>query len=232
MDECDRGQLLGCLTRGETADLRKVRVRLEEIQSIDDCIHLEVSRGQEATLIAGLADPDAMVRAAAAETLGRLGEMAAPHVERVARLLRDEDGFCRFRAAEALGNIGPAARALTGALAESLLDDKVRVREAAAWALREVRAVEGPASDAAAGPSAGERPSRGAEAPGAAAAGLSGTGQLPGAAAAGGRPPLGAEATGVSHGTELPSAALPGPRREGPSGSAKPAYDVDLEESE
>eukprot|EP00933_Yihiella_yeosuensis_P030201 TRINITY_DN23857_c0_g1_i1.p1 TRINITY_DN23857_c0_g1~~TRINITY_DN23857_c0_g1_i1.p1 ORF type:complete len:832 (+),score=233.29 TRINITY_DN23857_c0_g1_i1:111-2606(+) len=57
----------------------------------------------EAAVAAGLLeDPDAEIRCSAAQTLGRIGAVAAPHAEALARLLEDEAEPVRRAVAEAL----------------------------------------------------------------------------------------------------------------------------------
>lgn len=84
---------------------------------------------------AGLADPDAQVRQAAAEALAVLGPTPAD-VPPLVTMLRDANG--REAAIRALGRVGPAAREAVPRLADLLDDRDSRVRLAAAEALGQI----------------------------------------------------------------------------------------------
>jgi HEAT repeat protein len=94
-------------------------------------------------LVFAMRDPDAMVRYDAAESLGKLGAEAAPAVPDLIKILRGNDAHIfpvRLAAAAALGAIGPAAAGATEALKRASRDKDDRLREAAAEALKKVRA--------------------------------------------------------------------------------------------
>jgi HEAT repeat protein len=87
-------------------------------------------------LIAGLNDPDAPARRAAAEAIESLGKDGAPAAEALTRVLDDPDLFVRWIAARTLGKLGPkvSARAIP-ALTRLLRDPDLDVRVQAATVL-------------------------------------------------------------------------------------------------
>ena len=98
--------------------------------------------------LAALLDDEAWwVRAAAADVLGDMGEIASETVPRLAGVLSDDSVWVRRNAVEALGYLGPAASSAVPVLSRSLSDADSRVRHNAALTLAKL----GPAA-AAAGP--------------------------------------------------------------------------------
>lgn len=91
-----------------------------------------------AQVVALLDEPDWWLRAAAADILGDLGEVARDTVPQLTRALDDESEWVRRNAVEALGNIGPAAAAAVPGLAERLQDDESWIRHNAAMALAKI----------------------------------------------------------------------------------------------
>jgi HEAT repeat protein len=88
-----------------------------------------------------LTDRNRQVRAAAAETLGDLGPIAAPAVERLIPLLQDTDDALSFlvreATAKALGKIGPAASAAIPDLKKlAAAEDDEKLRRLALEALK------------------------------------------------------------------------------------------------
>jgi len=77
-----------------------------------------------------LEDPHCRVRAAAANALGVMGEMAQPALPRLAAALADPDPYVRCRAADAMGRMGAAAADHLPRLLDALDDDEEAVREA------------------------------------------------------------------------------------------------------
>jgi HEAT repeat protein len=77
------------------------------------------------------------VRRSAAEALGWIGPKATPALVAV---LKNEDPALRRAASQALGRLGPDAKTAEAALVEAVGDRDRQVQEAAAWALRKVRA--------------------------------------------------------------------------------------------
>jgi WD40 repeat protein/HEAT repeat protein len=97
--------------------------------------HLQEPDGQ-GPLAAALRDPDAKVRQAAAEALGRVEPRAPETVQALVRTLKeDKDDQTRANAARALH--GSAAKAAKAELLRALKEDKAAgVREGAAYSLR------------------------------------------------------------------------------------------------
>jgi HEAT repeats len=104
-------------------------------------------------------DPDADIRACAAESLGKLGSAAGRAVPALAQALRetledgtDLQGFHGQMIAEALGEIGPPAEPAVPALIEALSTRHMRVPTAAATSLGQIgagaKAAVGPLTDA------------------------------------------------------------------------------------
>jgi HEAT repeat protein len=87
-----------------------------------------------------LKEPDPRFRQAAASVLGRLGPDAAPAVPGLAELLADEREPMRLEAASALAAIGPAAAPAAPRLVAALNDTSESVRFAALTALRRAKA--------------------------------------------------------------------------------------------
>ncbi|QQR75355.1 MAG: serine hydrolase [Holophagales bacterium] len=83
-------------------------------------------------LTARLADPEPLVREAAAEALGRCGPPASAAVPALVAAFADEDPYLGGAAAVALGRIGAAS---VPALGEALADPREGVRQSAAIAL-------------------------------------------------------------------------------------------------
>jgi HEAT repeat protein len=96
------------------------------------------------SLIAELRNPDARIRATVAARLGR--ERSPECGEALAQALGDPEEEVRVNAISALAGMGRLARKHEGAMTARLTDPSSRVREAAAAALRALRAswVEGP----------------------------------------------------------------------------------------
>lgn len=90
-------------------------------------------------LIVALTDDSAVVRIAAADTLGKIGDARA--VEPLARALSDEDAVVRETTAEAMGTIADP-RGIPS-LTEALGDEKRDVRKAVRKALADIHAAVG-----------------------------------------------------------------------------------------
>jgi HEAT repeat protein len=136
-------------------DARRARVREACALGLGrvgtDLLTIDRDKEREQTLIAGfkasvpvlteaLRDPDSGVRAAAAESLGRLSEYAQDAVPALIETFKDKkaDRFVRGYAAFAIGRIGgDAARGAVPSLAEALVekDSPEEVRRSAATAL-------------------------------------------------------------------------------------------------
>jgi uncharacterized protein (TIGR03067 family) len=87
------------------------------------------------SLVAGLKNPKAAVRAQAALALGRIGPGAKDAVTGLTKVLKDQDPLARARAAAALGRIGPTATAAMPALVVAFKDEDSAVQLAAAVAV-------------------------------------------------------------------------------------------------
>lgn len=85
-------------------------------------------------LTEALSDPDPQVRAAAAEALGNIGDVAAPALPELYILLRDADAEVRRMAVEALPNIARDT-SMIGLLIGALSDAAPEVRRSAVTAL-------------------------------------------------------------------------------------------------
>lgn len=82
--------------------------------------------------------PDANVRVASAEALGRIGTQAKRAVPDLAKSLSDESPLVRAAAATALAEIGKEAKPAVSELAEALEDEDLSVCAAAAFALGQI----------------------------------------------------------------------------------------------
>ncbi len=89
-------------------------------------------------LIKALKDEHYLIRAGAADALGRIGPAAASAIAALAEALRDERMIVRASAAKALGRMGETAAPAVPALARALRDDYCLVRRNAAEALGEI----------------------------------------------------------------------------------------------
>lgn len=98
-----------------------------------------------AALRALLADSAAAVRARAAESLGEVGNAAAPAAPDLVQLLRDDDEVVRCRAAEALGRVADRSAETVDPLTSLLAEPNAPVRIAVAGALGELGAAAAPA---------------------------------------------------------------------------------------
>jgi HEAT repeat protein len=78
------------------------------------------------------------VRGHAAETLGRIGQAAAPAVPALIEAMEDERPDVRREILFALGNIGPEAKAAVGVARKSLADEDQTVKYSAVWMLGRV----------------------------------------------------------------------------------------------
>ncbi len=87
------------------------------------------------------ADPEAMVRLAAVETLRRFGADAASALPALAQALADRHPEVRRAAALTLGDLGTAAQSALTALTGRLSDNHPRVRTVVAAALAKIRCV-------------------------------------------------------------------------------------------
>ena len=85
-----------------------------------------------------LDDKDWSLRAAAADVLGDIGDIARDTVPQLTRAVDDESEWVRRNAIEALGNIGPAAADAVPALTNRLQDGESWVRHNAAMALAKI----------------------------------------------------------------------------------------------
>ena len=85
-------------------------------------------------LTEALSDPDPQVRAAAAEALGNIGQVAAPALPKLYVLLRDVDADVRRKTVEALPNIARDT-SMIGLLIGALSDSAPEVRRSAVTAL-------------------------------------------------------------------------------------------------
>jgi HEAT repeat protein len=99
-------------------------------------------------LVQALKDEDSLVRAGAADALGRIGSRAASAVPALVEALRDERMIVRASAAMALKRMGPAAAFAVPALTRALRDDYSLVRRTAAEALGEIGKAAQPATSA------------------------------------------------------------------------------------
>ncbi len=96
-------------------------------------------RGARDCLLTALDDPNRLVRDAAVDALGYLGDDAGPAAPRLAEFVAAGDVAQRKRAIQALGRIGPEARAATGALRKAKAEDpNGLVGAAAAQALKQI----------------------------------------------------------------------------------------------
>jgi hypothetical protein len=86
-------------------------------------------------LIRALKDPDAGVRANAAEALMLMGEEAKEAVPQLIEALKDPDDEVRWSAVRALGQIGEGAKGAMPQLIEALRDPDPQARRSAAAAL-------------------------------------------------------------------------------------------------
>ncbi len=89
------------------------------------------------------ADPEAMVRLAAVETLRRFGPDAAAALPALAQALADRHPEVRRAAALTLGDLGTAAQSALTALTGRLSDNHPRVRTVVAAALEKIRPMTG-----------------------------------------------------------------------------------------
>ena len=89
------------------------------------------------------ADPEAMVRLAAIETLRRFGADAVAALPALTQALADRHPEVRRAAALALGDLGTAAESATSVLTGCLTDIHPRVRAAVAAALAKIRPMTG-----------------------------------------------------------------------------------------
>jgi HEAT repeat protein len=87
------------------------------------------------------ADPEAMVRLAAVETLRRFGADAVAAVPALSQALADRHPEVRRAAALTLGDLGTAAQSVLAALTARLNDNQPRVRSVVAAALAKIRSV-------------------------------------------------------------------------------------------
>jgi HEAT repeat protein len=79
-------------------------------------------------------------RRAAAEALGKLGEVARPAIPALVEALVDSDEFLRYNAAEALGNVAqPGDRIVIAALGRALRDRYKEVPKIAAASLKKLQ---------------------------------------------------------------------------------------------
>lgn len=81
------------------------------------------------TLLDGLKDKDADVRAGAANVLGQLGAGAKPAVGALSKALADKEFTVRAEVVLALGEIGPAAKGAVPALLETLKSEEIQLLE-------------------------------------------------------------------------------------------------------
>ncbi|HUS40739.1 MAG: HEAT repeat domain-containing protein [Pirellulales bacterium] len=94
---------------------------------------------QLAKLVDQLNSEDNAVQAAAAATLARMGDAAAPAVDALVEQLKDDDPHVRAHAARALGSIGDPAKGSAEALAVLIADKDETVRRATIHALRRIK---------------------------------------------------------------------------------------------
>jgi HEAT repeat protein len=90
-----------------------------------------VDPGEVAGPVGLLHASDARVRASAAETLGHMGERAAPAAHDLARSVSDTHDVVRSTALEALARIGPAAESVVGVVLDATSRPSARERCAA-----------------------------------------------------------------------------------------------------
>jgi HEAT repeat protein len=123
---------------GELGDVRAVEPLITALK--DEKVNVRkaavraLGRIWELSDIVGLGNNDSKVRMAAAEVLGKLGDVRA--VEPLVTALKDEARYVQAAAAEALGKLGDVQA--VGPLVAALKDEDMNVREAAVRALGEL----------------------------------------------------------------------------------------------
>jgi HEAT repeat protein len=116
---------------GTVASAPGAIVDAREVAAFESAVHVALP-----TLIRGLKDPDAEVRAAVACALGELGQEPAKTVPALAETLADSDAHVRRSAVLALGRFRARAQPALPALLKAFDDQDAAVKEGAAFALR------------------------------------------------------------------------------------------------
>ncbi len=93
--------------------------------------------GQRAlqALLGAMHDESRLVRQAAAQALGSVGQGSAEALQALLSAMRDRDASVRWAAARALGSVGQGSAEVLQAVLAALGDNDGKVRQAAAWAL-------------------------------------------------------------------------------------------------
>jgi putative heme-binding domain-containing protein len=130
MDAIDRGvfarKAIRVAAKGGEAGVRRQAIRQLGMRRVADA---------RPELVAALSDLDASVRFAAATALGRIGDAAA--VADLIPALADDDAVVRYACFTALNRMGRAKPQAWSDIAAALSDARTKVRDGAAFALRE-----------------------------------------------------------------------------------------------
>jgi len=138
-DGCVAAELLGRMPAGEAVTsllVEALNMPDEELRQTAAWALAQQGPRVLDALEAPLAAEQPATRRAAVEALGLLGSAG---MERLIRTLEDPSAEVRAAAARELGRLGPEASQAEPALVKVLGDSEAAVREAAAWALKQLR---------------------------------------------------------------------------------------------